>query len=332
MSGVCRDFALPYDLSRPRMSIPPAPGNFLPSVLAEDVGSRLDQFLFRATRRGGYEVSRSSLQDLVKNGLVTVNGRTVKPSCAVAVGDLVEVLFPVAASTELLPENIALSVLFEDEDIIVIDKPHGLVVHPASGNPDGTLVNALLHHCGGRLSTLAGDDRPGIVHRLDKDTSGCLVAAKSDLAYESLVGQFSGRVTRKEYLAVTDGIPSPEEGTITNRIGRHPVNRQKMAVVAAPVGKEAITDYRVLHRDEGGTWALLHCLIHTGRTHQIRVHLKESLRCPILGDPIYGQLSKQKIKVDRLLLHARTLTFTHPRSGHPLTCEAPLPGAFQCFV
>ena len=316
------------------MSTQPAPGNFSASVLAGDVGSRLDQFLFRALQRAGYEVSRSSLQDLVKDGLVTVNGRTVKPRHAVAAGDDIAVTFPAAVSAELLPEDIALSVIYEDEDVIVVDKQHGLVVHPASGNLDGTLVNALLHHCGGRLSTLAGDDRPGIVHRLDKDTSGCLVAAKSDLAYESLVAQFSGRETRKEYLAVTDGVPSPEEGTIVNRIGRHPVNRQKMAVVPEPGGKEAITEFRVLNRDSGsgGTWALLRCLIHTGRTHQIRVHLKESLRCPILGDPIYSQISKQKVKVERLMLHARSLTFTHPRSGLSITCEAPLPEAFLRFV
>ncbi len=314
------------------MSTPPAPGHFSPAVLAEDVGSRLDQFLLRATRRAGRETSRSSLQELVKNGSVTVNGRIVKPRHAVAADDLVEVIFPAAASAEPLPEDIALSVLFEDEDVIVVDKPHGLVVHPASGNPDGTLVNALLHHCGGVLSLLAGDDRPGIVHRLDKDTSGCLVAAKSDLAYQSLVGQFSGRETRKEYLAVTDGIPSPGEGTLSNRIGRHPVNRRKMAVVAAPAGKEAITDYLVLRRDEAGAWAVLRCLIHTGRTHQIRVHLKESLRCPILGDPIYSQIQRQKTKVDRLMLHAKTLTFTHPRGGHPITCEAPLPEDFLRFL
>lgn len=314
------------------MPTQPEPGIYSPRLLAEDHGARLDQFLFRALQRDGFEVSRSVLQDLVKNGLVSVNGRAVKPRRAVAPGDHIEVTFAAVASTELLPEDIALTVLYEDEDVIVVEKPPGLVVHPASGNLDGTLVNALLHHCGGKLSTLAGEDRPGIVHRLDKDTSGCLVAAKSDLAYESLVAQFSGRETGKEYLAVTDGIPSPEEGTISNRIGRHPVNRQKMAVVAEPAGKDAVTDYLVLNRDSAGAWALVRCVIHTGRTHQIRVHLKESLRCPILGDPIYSQLSKQRTKVDRLMLHARLLTFTHPRSGQPVTCEASLPEAFLRFV
>lgn len=314
------------------MPTQPEPGIYAPRLLTEDQGARLDQFLFRALQRDGFDVSRSVLQDLVRDGLVTVNGRSVKPRHAVAPGDLIEVTFAGTAATALLPEDIALSVLYEDEDVIVVDKPHGLVVHPASGNPDGTLVNALLHHCGGKLSTLAGDDRPGIVHRLDKDTSGCLVAAKSDIAYESLVAQFSGRETGKEYLAVTEGIPSPEEGTVSNRIGRHPVNRQKMAVVAAPAGKEAVTDYLVLNRDSGGAWALVRCIIHTGRTHQIRVHLKETLRCAILGDPIYSQLSKQRTKVDRLMLHARLLTFTHPRSGRTINCEAPLPEAFLRFV
>jgi 23S rRNA pseudouridine1911/1915/1917 synthase len=314
------------------MSRQPEPGNFSPGILAGDVGLRLDQFLFQALQRAGFAVSRSALQDLVKSGLVTVNDRAVKPRHAVSLNDRIEVVFPAVAPTELLPEDIALSVLYEDEDVIVVDKPHGLVVHPASGNFDGTLVNALLHHCGGKLSPLAGDDRPGIVHRLDKDTSGCLVAAKSDLAYRSLVAQFSGRETGKEYLAVTDSIPSPEEGTISNRIGRHPGNRQKMAVVPAPAGKEAVTDYRVLNRDGTGAWALLRCIIHTGRTHQIRVHLKESLRCAILGDPVYSQISKQKVKVDRLMLHARLLTFKHPRSGRAITFEAPLPDPFDRFV
>ena len=314
------------------MPIQPEPGIYSPRLLAGDHGVRLDQFLFRALQRDGFEVSRSTLKDLVKDGMVKVNGRSVKPRLIVASGDQIEVTFAAAASAELLPEDIALSVLYEDEDVIVVDKQHGLVVHPASGNPDGTLVNALLHHCGGQLSILAGADRPGIVHRLDKDTSGCLVAAKSDLAYQSLVAQFSGRETGKEYLAVTDGIPSPDEGTISNHIGRHPVNRQKMAVVAAPAGKEAVTDYHVVNRDGSGTWALVRCTIHTGRTHQIRVHLKESLRCSILGDPIYSQISKQQVKVDRLMLHARHLSFTHPRKGHPITCEAPLPPVFLRFV
>ncbi|HRQ90549.1 MAG TPA: RluA family pseudouridine synthase, partial [Bacteroidia bacterium] len=247
-------------------------------------------------------------------------------------GDRIEVRIAGKAPVGLLPEAIALSILYEDEDIVVVDKPSGLVVHPAAGNADGTLVNALLHHCGGRLCPLAGEDRPGIVHRLDKETSGCLVAAKSELAYHSLVAQFSGRETGKEYLAVTCGIPRDPSGTIVTQIGRHPVNRQRMAVVQAPAGKEAVTDYRVIRSDPQAGWAALECVIHTGRTHQIRVHLKEVLGCPILGDTIYAQVSRQRPKVARLLLHARKLSFRHPVTGETLRFAAPVPGEFREFV
>lgn len=314
------------------MPTTPNPGLLLLPVPVEEAGTRLDLFLFRALHRGGFEVSRSVLQELIKRGKVTVNGRGVKPRTAVSVNDRVEVNFPEAASNEIQAQDIALSVLFEDDDVIVIDKQSGLVVHPASGNLDGTLVNALLHHCSGNLCAIAGDDRPGIVHRLDKDTSGCLVAAKSEVAYHSLVAQFSSRETGKEYLAVIDGVPSLAEGTISNRIGRHPVNRQKMAVVGAPAGKEAVTDYCVVRFDETEGWAAVRCVIHTGRTHQIRVHCRECLRCPILGDPVYSQISKQRVKVDRLMLHARRLSFRHPRTMMELNFEAPLPHAFLRFV
>ncbi len=295
-------------------------------------GERLDRFLPAALAATGCGLSRAAVQALVKSGAATLNGRPAKPSHAVSAGDEVQVRIEAERPAGLLPEDIPLSILYEDEDLVVVDKPAGLVVHPAAGNPDGTLVNALLHHCGGRLCPLAGEDRPGIVHRLDKETSGCLVAAKSEAAYRSLVAQFSGRETGKEYLAVTEGIPAQERGTITTHIGRHPVNRQRMAVVAPPGGKEAVTDYRVLRRDEGEGWAALACVIHTGRTHQIRVHLKEVLRCPILGDTIYAQVSRQRLEVGRLMLHARSLAFRHPLTNAPLRFEAPLPEAFARFV
>ncbi|HQW29788.1 MAG TPA: RluA family pseudouridine synthase [Verrucomicrobiales bacterium] len=314
------------------MPLTPDPGLLALSVLSEDAGARLDLFLFRALQRIGFETSRSVLQELIKGGKVTVNGREVKPKTTVSLQDRIEVTFPEVVSGELLAQDISLSVLYEDDELIVIDKQPGLVVHPASGNLDGTLVNALLHHCHGKLCPLAGEDRPGIVHRLDKDTSGCLVAAKSELAYHSLVAQFSGRATGKEYLAVTDGIPASAEGTISNRIGRHAVHRQRMAVVAGPAGKEAITDFCIVRSDEMENWASVRCVIHTGRTHQIRVHLKECLRCPILGDPIYSQISKQRVKVDRLMLHARCLSFKHPVSMELLKFEAPLPEIFLRFV
>lgn len=301
----------------------------VPSTAA---GERLDRWLPAALGADGTELSRAAVQELVRTGAATVGGRTVKPSHAVAAGDEVFVRIAPERSAALHGEEIPLSILHEDGDLIVVDKPPGLVVHPAAGNPDGTLVNALLHHCQGNLCALAGGDRPGIVHRLDKETSGCLVAAKSEAAYHSLVAQFSGRETEKEYLAVTEGIPVKSEGTIETNLGRHPVNRQKMAVVAPPAGKEAITDYQVLRCDAHGNWAVLQCVIHTGRTHQIRVHLKEVLRRPILGDTIYAQVSRQKTKVDRLMLHARRLGFRHPVSGEFLRFEAPLPEAFRRFV
>ena len=308
------------------------PAEYRLVVPASASGERFDRYLPTALATAGCEISRAIVQELIKSGGALLGGRQVKPSHSVAAGDEVFVRIEPERSAQLLGEEIPLSILFEDDDLIVIDKAPGLVVHPGSGNPDGTLVNALLYHCRGKLCALAGEDRPGIVHRLDKETSGCLVAAKSEAAYHSLVAQFSGRETEKEYLAVTEGIPARDEGTIETNIGRHPVNRQKMAVVSAPAGKEAITDYRVLRFEARENWAALQCIIHTGRTHQIRVHLKEVLRCPILGDTIYAQVPRQKVKVDRLMLHARHLAFKHPLTGERLHFEAPLPEAFRSFV
>jgi 23S rRNA pseudouridine1911/1915/1917 synthase len=291
---------------------------------------RIDRYLAETLADAGH--SRSVLQELIKGGFVLVNGGKVKIRYGVVSGDQVVISIPETESDIPGPEAIPLKVLFEDDDLIVVDKPPGLVVHPGSGNSSGTLVNGLLHHCEGRLSALADPDRPGIVHRLDKDTSGCLVAAKSDVAYESLVAQFSGRETGKVYFAVTHRVPANVSGTIRNQIGRHPVNRQKMAVLEPPAGKDAITDYEVVNSDDSGKWALVKCIIHTGRTHQIRVHLKETLHCSILGDPIYGAKGKDLTKVDRLMLHAARLSFMHPVSGEKMTFEASLPEAFTPFL
>ncbi len=301
-------------------------------VPSSAAGSRLDRYLADALGDGPEKVSRATLQAWIKEGFVLLNGETTKPRQAVACGDQVTIATPRPRIEEILPEPMDLSILFEDEEMIVVDKAPGMVVHPGSGNANGTLVNALLHHCEGRLCALAGEDRPGIVHRLDKDTSGCLVVAKSESAYHSLVAQFSGRETGKEYIAISHGIPVDTAGTISNRIGRNPHNRQKMAVVEPPAGKEAITDYRVVKSDENAGWARLVCVIHTGRTHQIRVHLKESLRCPILGDVIYGQPSRQNVKTTRLMLHAHRLKLRHPGSGEELSFEAPVPKPFEPFL
>jgi len=301
-------------------------------LVAEESGAglRLDHFLTNRLKH----LSRSRIQQLIKDNTVLVDGMTAKPKLKLAVGNeiTVEVPDPVPL-VAVEPQPIPLDVLYEDGDFIVVNKASGLVVHPAAGNPDGTLVNALLHHCRGELSGIGGMQRPGIVHRLDKDTSGCLVVAKNDLAHQEISRQFADRKTTKIYHCVVQGIPSPLKGKIENQIGRHAVNRQKMAVLDPPAGKLAITDYKVLGKcsDDKSKWAFIECHLHTGRTHQIRVHMK-SLGCPILGDEIYAQPSRQTIATDRLLLHASRLGFTHPTSSEPLSFTAPLPEAFAQFT
>jgi 23S rRNA pseudouridine1911/1915/1917 synthase len=242
--------------------------------------------------------------------------------------DRISVALPEAVPAEAAPQEIPLRILFEDADLLVLDKEPGMVVHPAPGNPDGTLVNALLHHCHGKLSGIGGVERPGIVHRLDKDTSGCLVVAKSDAAHQSLVTQFSERSSmEKLYLAVTEGVPKPAKDTVFTHIGRHPVNRQKMAVVNPPGGKPAITDYEVLHIDAASITALVLCHLHTGRTHQIRVHMHHR-GAPLVGDPIYGKSTKTSALTGRLMLHAWRLSFAHPISGKAMRFEAEIPPEF----
>ena len=300
-------------------------------LITENSGDqlRLDQFLSNQLKNH----SRSRIQQLIKDNTVLVNGFTAKPKLKLSAGN--EVIVEIPEATPLLevePQPIPLNVIYEDDDFIVINKASGMVVHPAAGNPDGTLVNALLHHCEGNLSGIGGVMRPGIVHRLDKDTSGCLVSAKNDLAHQEISRQFADRETTKIYHCVVQNIPSQASGRIENRIGRHPVNRQKMTVLEAPKGKLAITDYKILNESSKGknTWAYVECRLHTGRTHQIRVHMK-SLGCPIIGDEIYAQPSRQNPKSSRLLLHASQLGFTHPASKEPLSFTAPLPDAFSPY-
>jgi len=222
------------------------------------------------------------------------------------------------APSEVAAESIALDVLFEDADLLVLNKPSGIVVHPAAGNRSGTLVNALLHRCAG-LSSIGGKERPGIVHRLDKETSGCLVVALNDAAHRALAAQFAGREVTKIYLALAAGRFAKKSGTIEASIGRHPVQRKKMAVVER--GRAARTDYRVLDETDGGT--LVECTLHTGRTHQIRVHLKH-LGHPVLGDEVYGK----RAGFPRQMLHAWKLGFVHPRTGARMNFLAPVPPDF----
>jgi 23S rRNA pseudouridine1911/1915/1917 synthase len=287
---------------------------------------RLDAFL--ASRLA--ELSRARIQTLIRDQFILVNGSPAKPRDAVKPGDLITIALPEAVPDVAAPEDIPLHILHEDDHLVVLDKAHGMVVHPAPGNPGGTLVNALLHHCQGLLSGIGGVERPGIVHRLDKDTSGCMVVAKTDAAHQSLAAQFAERETmEKIYLAVTLGTPAPAEGTVFTHIARHPVNRQKMAVCNPPGGKPAITDYRVLMRDAATGTALVRCHIHTGRTHQIRVHLHH-LGTPILGDPIYGRPpARAGIPVVRLMLHAWRLSFQHPADRRPMRFEAAIPDVFS---
>jgi len=294
----------------------------------EGADGRLDAYL--ASRLP--DLSRSRIQTLIREQFILVNGGKAKPRDAVRAGDVVEVTIPEAVPLENVAQDLPLEVLHEDEDLIVINKAHGMVVHPGPGNPDGTLVNAMLHHCRGKLSGIGGVERPGIVHRLDKDTSGCLVVAKSDAAHQSLVAQFAERTKMgKYYLAVTQGIPKPDKDTVFTHIGRHPVNRQKMAVVNPPGGKTAITDYEVLGKDATTMTALVLCHLHTGRTHQIRVHLHHK-GTPIVSDPIYGKSSNKIELPDRLMLHAWKLSFEHPITGKQVKFEAPIPQEFQPWV
>ena len=294
---------------------------------------RIDQFL--TTRLS--DLSRSKIQALLKSGDILLNGMKAKAKQTVTNGDAIVVSIPEEADTsETLPQDIPLNVLFEDEHIIVIDKEPGMVVHPAAGNADGTLVNALLFHCKGKLSGTSGlqDDesvidtsRPGIVHRLDKDTSGCMVAAKTDEAHRSLCTQFAERSNEKRYLAVVQSKPNKDEDTIFTHIGRHSVNRMKMTVLNPGSGKSAITDYRVLHTAEDGT-SLVLCDLHTGRTHQIRVHMVH-LGTPILGDPIYAKPARQVVQPGRLMLHAWQLVIDHPETGEKLAFQSNIPEEYS---
>jgi len=298
--------------------------------VSEDIkaGLRLDVYLAEQLE----DFSRARIQSLIKEGAVLLNGLSAKPKTELSAGDQIEVSFPEPVPVELQPEEIPLSVLHEDEDIIVINKSSGMVVHPAAGNEGGTLVNALLFHCQD-LQGIGGEQRPGIVHRLDKDTSGCLVVAKNQQAHNKLTEQFKNRQTGKLYLAVGRGQASSEhpEITVKNRIARDPHNRLRMKQFLLEEerrGKIAHSKLQLLKTDKvSSSWLVK---IFTGRTHQIRVHLK-GLGHPILGDSIYGKASKQE-PVSRLMLHAWWLQLTHPRSAQPMLFEAPIADEFSDYL
>ncbi|MES2595127.1 MAG: RluA family pseudouridine synthase [Verrucomicrobiota bacterium] len=292
---------------------------------AAETGSRLDKHL--AARFS--DLSRARVQDLIKEGHVTLNGRPAKASASLRMGDQLTMTIPEAVPVEVVAQDIPLDVLFEDKDILVLNKSPGLVVHPAAGNPDGTLVNALLHHCDD-LSGIGGEMRPGIVHRLDKDTSGCMVVAKNDIAHRRLTEAFAERRLSKIYLAAINGLPKETSGRVQNMIGRHPVDRKRMSVLYDGSGKEAVTEWEQIATFKGS--ALIRCKLLTGRTHQIRVHMRESLGHPILGDPIYGNPKRQVVPVTRLMLHAWKLSFHHPIHDQPMNFEAPVPEEFWSWM
>jgi 23S rRNA pseudouridine1911/1915/1917 synthase len=279
---------------------------------------RLDQFLARELPK----FSRSRIQQLIRTGLITLNGSPARPRDAIRNGDRIELNEPPPEKIDIEPEAIPLEILYEDDDLIVINKPAGLVVHPGAGQRQGTLVNALLHHFP-KLSGIGGKERPGIVHRLDKDTSGCLVVAKNDAAHRGLSEQFEKRTVDKIYLALVAGKLQKTAGTIEEKIGRHPVDRQRMSV-ASRRGRAAKTEYRALSTST--EMSLIECKLHSGRTHQIRVHLNH-LGHPVLGDKVYGGRFAKAFP--RQMLHAWKLGFQHPRTGEWKNFEAPLPNDFQ---
>lgn len=269
-------------------------------------------------------LSRSFIQKMIKEEKVSVNGKTVKGSYRVKTDDEVTFELPESVEPDIEPENIPLDVLYEDKDVIVVNKPKGMVVHPAAGHYSGTLVNALMHHCGKDLSGINGVMRPGIVHRIDMDTTGSIIVCKNDKAHNSIAQQLKEHSINRRYHAICYGVLKEDEGTIDQPIGRHPVERKKMAINAKN-GKEAVTHFRVLKRFSGYTY--IECVLETGRTHQIRVHMA-SIGHPLLGDEVYSN-RKSPFKLQGQTLHAKILGFKHPSTGEYVEADAPLPEYFQ---
>ena len=289
----------------------------------EDVGTRIDVFLAENME----DLSRSGVQKLIDEGMITLNGGKTKANYKLREKDIIDVTVPEVKEVEILPEDIPLDILYEDADVIVVNKPQGMVVHPAPGHTSGTLVNALMFHCGDDLSGINGEKRPGIVHRIDKDTSGVLMIAKNDMAHQSLAAQLAEHSITRKYNAVVYNGFNEDEGTIDKPIGRNPQDRKKMAVTEKH-SRHAVTHYRVMERMEKFT--LIEAQLETGRTHQIRVHMTD-IGHPLLGDPVYGP-KKQPINLEGQALHARVLGFIHPRTGEYMEFEAPVPEYFTELV
>lgn len=294
-------------------------------------GVRFDTFL-----RGKFPAtSRGTMQRLIEEGHIRVNGQPAKATHAPRAGEEITIHWPEATPSETLPEEIPLDILFEDKSLLVLNKPPGIVVHPAAGHEGGTLVNALLHHCKGSLSGIGGVARPGIVHRLDKETSGCLVVAKNDETHLALSEQFAGRTVQKFYDALLIGVLPQDSGEIIADIARHPIHRKRMAVHPDGDGRAAHTSFRVLKRLPHATH--VEAEIHTGRTHQIRVHFQH-LGHPVIGDETYGEKQNKRFAgltgytAPRVLLHAHKLSFIHPRTKKTVNFEAPLPKDFKAAL
>lgn len=288
----------------------------------EQQGARIDLALSLALP----DTSRSFIQKLFEQDRIRVNGRICRAKkYKVAPGDRVAITIPAPEPLDIQPEDIPLQIVYEDEDVLVVDKPKGMVVHPAAGNYTGTLVNAIMFHCGDRLSSINGIIRPGIVHRIDKDTSGLLMVAKNDAAHESLSAQLAEHSITRVYQALVYHNLKEDEGTVDAPIGRDPLNRLRQSVTDPTRGKRAVTHYRVLERF--GQYTLIEARLETGRTHQIRVHMAY-IRHPLVGDPVYGP-KKTRLKADGQLLHAKVLGFVHPRTGEYMEFASPLPAEFE---
>ena len=289
----------------------------------EKGGERIDKYLSEQLE----DMTRSHIQKLIKENMVRVNGMAVKSNFKLSASDQIEVEIPELKEPDILPENIPLDILYEDQDILVVNKPKGMVVHPAPGHYTGTLVNAIMYHCKDNLSGINGVLRPGIVHRIDMDTTGSLLICKNDRAHQALAEQLKEHSITRKYHAIVRGRLKEDEGTIDKPIGRHPIDRKKMSVHCTN-GREAITHYRVLKRFQQFTY--IECQLETGRTHQIRVHMS-SIGHPILGDQIYGP-AKCPYKLQGQTLHAKVLGITHPITGEYMEFDAPLPDYFQALL
>lgn len=288
-------------------------------IVNEENNVRIDRFLAEQLE----DVSRSYIQKLVKENQILVNDTSVKANYKVSQGDYVKVIIPELTEPDIEPENIPLDILYEDSDILIINKPKGMVVHPSAGHYSGTLVNALMYYCKDDLSGINGVMRPGIVHRIDMDTTGSLLVCKNDVAHQKLAEQLKVHDIKRVYHAIVHGVIKEDEGTVEGPIGRHPIDRKKMSVNYKN-GKPAVTHYKVLKRFTNYTY--IECQLETGRTHQIRVHMS-SIRHPLVGDTVYGP-AKCPFKLQGQTLHAKILGITHPKTGKYIEVDAPLPEYF----